>query len=60
MKRRDFLKVTGGAAVGGAALAGLFDALVNASGDIKGSGVFFVAYFANKDSRPLYSFFVHR
>ncbi|MCX5656599.1 MAG: twin-arginine translocation signal domain-containing protein [Planctomycetota bacterium] len=32
MKRRDFLKkVAGGGAIGGAALAGLFDDMVNAS-----------------------------
>jgi len=31
MKRRDFLKVAGGGAVGGVAFAGLFDDLVNAS-----------------------------
>jgi hypothetical protein len=31
MKRRDFLKVVGGGAVGGVAMAGLFDDLVNAS-----------------------------
>ena len=31
MKRRDFLKVVGGGAVGGVAFAGLFDDLVNAS-----------------------------
>jgi hypothetical protein len=31
MKRRDFLKVAGGAAMGGVAYAGLFDDSVNAS-----------------------------
>jgi hypothetical protein len=31
MKRRDFLKVTGGAAVGGMAFAGPFDDWVNAA-----------------------------
>jgi len=31
MKRRDFLKVTGGAAVGGVALAGLIGDSVSAS-----------------------------